>query len=300
MRCWHVYHRGLAIVAVMGTACGAICAKPAEKPAPKYTRTQEIAWHLDQAQELKDQGKIDEAKIHWREVLRLDPNNQEAALGLDTALLDGVHIPRKNAAAKVVLQQADLDKIGVDVRAAIKTWVNADDIAGVGDILEDRTADPLGKRLLRAYRMAIMKVDGGISGPDTQLFDEFESYIDSNNLSQVANEVDDGIIASDLGRPYGRNLIESVQKWERRSLYSGIEMGLVRPFGIDHAARNLDKVKLTVVTPTLVLIDDADFDDPVPLEARFEDGKWRIGARPGSKLFYDVKIGINGTHKQYR
>ena len=266
------------------------------KKSPKFSKLDIIAWHLQQGEDLKDEGRIDAAKAHWREVLRIDPKNHAARMALDTASLPGINVVGRVQKT----EQIDVAAVSADVRDAIKRWVDATDIAGVAEVLEDRTADPLGKRLLRAYRESIMKVDGGVHSPDTQLFDEFERYVDSNNLNAVINEIADGTRSSDMGRLYGRELIRSVQKWERRAIFSGIEMTLVRPYGIDKAARHLEKVQLSIVNKDLVLIDDPDFDDPVPLEARFEDGKWRIGSRPGSTLFYDVRINLAGTHRLRR
>ena len=278
------------LVSIMGPSAAA-------KPPPRFTRAQEIDWHLKQAREFRNRDRMDDARLQWFEVHRLDPGNQEALLGLE---LSGVSIPGSPRAAEHTSSKIDATAISGSVREAVRIWASATDLTGIGDILTDRTADPFGKRLTRAFRLGIMSADASVNySPDPELFDEFESFIDSTNLTPVINELSDSRTAGDSGRPYGRDLIHRLQKFERRAMLSGVEIGIIRPFGIDHAANDLNKIKLTIVSPTRVLIDDPDFENAAPLEARLEEGKWRIGARPGYTLFYDVKI-LRGTHRQFR
>jgi len=291
-------------LAAIAVPVGAKTHPAAQKKPAKFTRAQEISWHLKQAQDLYEQGEVDEAKNQWGEALRLDPGNREAKIGLK--FVDAANttpVQDKPAAPVASGPPAKIDPVAISdgVRDAIKVWAASTDIAGLSEILANKTADPFAKRLTRAFRIGIMSVDASTNySPDPQLFDEFENFIDSTNLTPVINETESGgHRASDYGRPYGRALIKRIQQYERRAMLSGVEVGIVRPFGIDKAANHLNDVKLTIVSATHVLIDDPDFDNAVPIEAVLEEGKWRIGARAGYTLFYDTKL-MRGTHRQFR
>lgn len=275
-----------AIVLTAFSAAPRICAAP--DPPKKFTKAQEAAWHVEQGKKLWEDNKTDEAVTQWKEALRIDPDNQDAKDLLAQAGVDAASPPvpvSPPPQEDPVKRKAEMVAGAKDVLAR---YAKVHDLASLSDTLEDRTADDLARPIVPALRDAIQAYEGGDDAWDPTLYDDFEHFIDTSGLSGV---IQAGTSAAySTTRIHGRAFLNALLPWVDRAGKSGLNLLFDYPDGMAHAADSLDKDTFTETEGKALLLDGPSLDDGVALEAREEDGQWRLGARKGQTINFNVRV----------
>jgi hypothetical protein len=286
LRSWFMIRHGAVAAVLLATLSCAprICAAP--EPPKKFTKAQESAWHLEQGKKFWEDNKTDEAVAQWKEALRIDPTNQEAK---DLLAQAGAGDPAPSAPQEdPVKRSAEMVAGAKDV---LTRYARARDLVSLSETLEDRTADDLARPSLVALRDAIQTYEGGANAWDATLYDDFEHFIDNSGLSGIA-EV--GASAGySTARLHGRAFLNALLPWVDRAGKCHVNLLFDYPDGQAHAADHLDKDTFTETEGKALLLDGPGLDEGVPLEAREEDGEWRVGARKGQSINFNVRVDVS-------
>lgn len=239
---------------------------PSTARGPKYTRAQEVAWHLAAGQEDWNRHDSEDAYAQWREVLRLDPGNADAIKAIRSSMVDGS-------------------------RHVLRSFAQARGITAIAEALDDATDDQIAQKLIVQFWDGVQRVFTAGSSPDGGLYEDFQSYIDTNGLRPLALSAEQGdIVSYSPGRLHGRKLLESLGSWVPRIEASGVRVHITYPYNAENAADNIDACRFTVEPSGAVFIDGTDVGPAIPLEVIWEDGNFRIAPRPGYRLIYQFRL----------
>lgn len=262
-----------------------ICAAP--DPPKKAGKTQDAQKYVDQGKKFWEDNKVDDAVAQWKEALRIDPDNQEAKDLLAQAGVDVSAAPAQPAAPPEdpAARKAEMVAGAKDV---LRRYARAHDLASLCDTLEDRTADDLARPILPALRDAIQAYEGGDDAWDPTLYDDFEHFIDTSAFSAIVRSGASAAYSTD--RLHGRAFLSALLPWVDRAAKCGLTVLFDYPDGMARAADSLDKDTFTPTGGQALLLDGPSLDDGAALEAREEDGKWRVGARRGQMINFNVRV----------
>jgi hypothetical protein len=258
----------------------------ASDPPKKAGKAQDAQRYVEQGKKFWEDNKVDDAVAQWKEALRIDPDNQEAKdLLAQAGVPDASSSVPAPPAEDPVKRKAEMV---AGAKGVLTRYARVHDLASLSDTLEDRTADDLARPIIPALRDAIQVYEGGDDAWDPTLYDDFEHFIDTSGLS--------GIIQAGTGATYsttrihGRALLNALLPWVDRAGKSGLNLLFDYPDGMAHAADSLNKDIFTETEGKALLLDGPSLDDGAALEAREEDGQWRLGARKGQTINFNVRV----------
>jgi hypothetical protein len=130
---------------------------------------------------------------------------------------------------------------------------------------------------------------------NASLFDTFEDFLQRNGLRAMLPDNSvfgaDGVLQMQSTPSLrGRRLLKQLAEWAKRIRHSNVEIDLARPEHMKAMGESVDALSFIVRDPTWIEIDGIDAAKHTPIEARFEDGHWRIGAQTGARLNYETTV----------
>jgi hypothetical protein len=259
---------------------------PATQAAPsatdrKFAPDAEAKWHYEEGMRLKKLDKMDDAIAQWKEALRIRPDYADVQKEFDLiSASSAVHIKHE---------------VG-DIKDALTRYSKADTFFDLADILTDRSADEISWYLLNTEREETMYLwQKPPASVNAYLFDMYEDFMKRHHLFAMlpdhsSFDEQGTLVVNPKPDLSGRRLLSALAKWAKRICRSNVEIVMQSPDRLGFVGNKLDDLQYIFRTPDWVEIQGIESIMSVPLEARREGGKWRIGAALGSRLHYQISV----------
>jgi hypothetical protein len=247
--------------------------------ARKFTREEESDWHYREGLRLKKLGRIDEAMDHWAEALRLQPGREDVRKELRAALKESTA-----ADAAPAIPPSELAAI----KAAVKQFADSKTFFDLSDILTERSANDIALDLMASETLVCRQLIAQLPTDDNRLLViGLDQFLNKNRLMDTLRHhplpgiIDPKVEIREPPLLEGRELLYELGKWAKGICHSTVIIYEVRPKVIKRLADQTPRLTYTPVGENCVEISGFNVPGLVPLEARKENGKWRIGALDG-------------------
>jgi hypothetical protein len=256
-------------------------------PSAPASREAQAVWHYNEGVRLHRLGAMEAAMLQWDEALRLKPDYKEARHAVDAA--------EREIVAEQESQLARAKSAIPEIKRTLKDYLTATTLHELNDLVTDRSANDIAPDLLYSERNTVMNLQ---QHPPLELnatiFDEFDKFMRQHDLYTILpprrNCLNDDVPPSPAPDISGRHLLSELTLWAKRIHRSGIDVTFDRSSYTGVLLKKVDSLTYAVRAADWVDIEGIDPDLYEPLEARFEEGKWRIGARPGDNLHLHMAV----------